>query len=249
MRAFLFSLQFLTVIPLKLARPPEVRDYAKAVFFFPVVGLLLAGMLISANLVLTIVYPPLLASLFLVILLTVLTGGLHLDGLADTFDALNSGKEQEAMLAVMRDSSTGVMGVLSIVSVFMTKVFLLTFIPRNIKSFAIAGMLVTSRWSMTVVLRFFKYARQQGKAREFVQNMSTPVLIAASCFAAIVSAASFGIRGIALLVVSGVVAFGFAHFAATKIGGITGDVLGAVNEISECVYLIAVYSFSCLGGM
>jgi adenosylcobinamide-GDP ribazoletransferase len=205
-------------------------------------------MLISANVVLTLVFPPLLASLFLVILLTVLTGGLHLDGLADTFDALGSGKEREAMLAVMRDSSTGVMGILSIVSVFMTKVFVLAFIPRNIESFAIAGMLVTSRWSMTVVLRFFKYARAQGKAREFVQNMSTPVLIAASCVAAIVSAAGFGIRGIALLVVSGLFALGFSHFAAAKFGGITGDVLGAVNEISECVFLIAVYSVSRLGG-
>src|SRR3989338_5804758 len=137
MSSFLFALQFLTIIPVNIRHIDEKRS-AKAVIFFPLVGLFL-GLILAAvnNLLLFFKFEGLLINTILVISLAILTGGLHLDGLADTFDALLSRKNKEQMLEIMRDSHIGAMGVLSLISVILLKISLLSTIPLPFKTLSL----------------------------------------------------------------------------------------------------------------
>lgn len=243
MTSFLLALQFLTIVPLKIKEISE-KKIAGAMIYFPFVGLLLGLALSGINTLLLILnFPSLAVNVILVVALIGITGGIHMDGLSDTADAFLSGKPKDEMLVIMRDSRIGVMGAVSIVSVILLKIGLISAVPAPLKTNTLLLMCVLSRWSSVLAVFLFPYARKDGKARVFIEGMNLKIF-ALSLFAAIVVAfVIWRLKGIlALLIVAGCVYLG-GRFASRKIGGITGDTIGAGIELTEVTALFIV----CIG--
>jgi len=240
MSSFLLALQFLTIVPLKIKEVSE-KNIAGAMIYFPFVGLLLGMALSGINALLVILnFSPLATNIILVVILIGVTGGMHLDGLSDTADAFLSGKTRDEMLAIMRDPHIGVMGALSIVSIILLKIGLLASMAVPLKATALLLACVLSRWSSVLAMFLFSYARKDGKAKAFIHGMNLKIFVLSSITVLVFAFAIWRLKGIlALLIVAGCTYLG-GKFVSRKIGGITGDTLGAVIELTEIIVLFAV---------
>ncbi len=240
MIGFLLAIQFLTVFPIKIKRIND-KDLAGSVKYFPLVGLLLGLFFAGLNKSLLILnFPEISANIILVVALVIITAGMHLDGLSDTADAFLSGKPKEEMLAIMRDSHVGVMGALSLISIILLKIGLLSSVSTSLKTIALLLMCVLSRWSVVLSMFLFDYARQEGKARAFMQGMNLKIFVFSSIIVFVLAFSIWQMKGLfALLIVAGCTYLG-GRFASRKIGGITGDILGATIELMEIVTLLTV---------
>ncbi len=240
MISFLLAMQFLTILPLKIKEFSEQR-IAWALAYFPIAGLLLGLMLVWLNTLLFVLgIPPLVVNIILVVVLIILTGGMHLDGLSDTADAFLSGKGKEEMLEIMRDPHIGVMGVLSLISIILLKIALLSSVSAAVKPAALMLMCILSRWSVVMAMYLFPYARQEGKAKLFIQGMNLKIFVASLIAALIFSSAAWGLKGLLALAIIAACAYLFGKIVTRKIGGITGDTLGATIELTEIVTLLTV---------
>lgn len=240
MNSFLLALQFLTVIPVKIKEMSSGK-LAGAMMYFPFVGLLIGWILLLASYCFGAVgLPSLTANIILVVVLIIITGGMHLDGLSDTADAFLSGKPKDKMLEIMRDPHVGVMGVLSVICVILLKIGLLAMLGPQAKITGLLLMCLLSRWSAMLAMFLFPYARKDGKAKAFIQGMTPGIFILSLISVSVFSFAIWQFRGLAvLLIVTGSV-YLFGRLCERKIGGITGDTLGAGIELAEIVTLSVV---------
>ncbi len=240
MRKVLLALQFLTILPVK-ARVINDKELGRALIYFPFVGLLISLFLLGLNSFLKVFNLEGFAlNTILVVFLTGLNGGLHLDGLSDTFDGLLSVKVREEKLKIMRDPHIGAMGVISIICVLLLKIAFLTAVSQSLKPAAIILMCVISRWSMVYSIYSFPYARQDGKAKVFIDNINKNIFILATLVSAVFVYSAWQINGLLILAIAGGGANLFSNFITRKIGGITGDTLGALNELSEVFILLLI---------
>lgn len=239
MKSLLSALQFLTIIPVKLKTVTE-KQIARAMMYFPVVGLLLGLLLYGLYLLLSLFELPEFAiDTMVVIALIAFTGGMHLDGLADTADAFLSIKPKEEKLAIMRDSHIGAMGVIAITSVMLLKIALVFSLPLGSTMAALILMCALSRWSAVFLMFFFSYAREEGKAKVFIKENSLLILSVSTCLSFIIAFFTWQIKGIVLLAAVAGLAFLAGKVSERKLGGITGDTIGAFIEISELMVLFA----------
>lgn len=242
MDSFVLALQFLTVFPLKIKEFSE-KKLASSVVFFPLIGLFLGLFLCGINqLLLMLNFSPLVLNIILTVALIIITGGMHLDGLSDTADAFFSGKPREEVLAIMRDSHIGVMGVLSLTSAMLLKIGLLFSLSAGLKTTALLLMCVLSRWSAVLAMFLFEYARKEGKAKSFIQGMNLRVFMFSLIMALILAFAIWKLKGLFALAIVAGCTYLFGRFSQRKIGGITGDTLGATIELTE----IAVLFMLCI---
>jgi adenosylcobinamide-GDP ribazoletransferase len=240
MSSFLLAVQFLTTLPLKIINFSD-KEMAWALVYFPVVGLFLGLILLGLNTLLAILgISPAATNIILVILLIILTGGMHLDGLADTADAFLSGKAKKEMLEIMRDSHIGVMGVLALISIILLKVSLLSSLSVAAKPVALMLMCILSRWSVILIMYLFPYAREEGKAKLFMQGLNLKIFIVSLIAVLIFSFTLWGINGLLVLLIVASCAYLIGKVISRKIGGLTGDTLGATIELVEVVTLLTV---------
>lgn len=238
MNSFLFALQFLTIIPLKIKQVSH-KATANALIFFPLAGLLLGVILCGANYILGLIIPQqIFVNVILIILLVFLSGGIHLDGLADTIDALLSNKGKEEMLSIMRDSHIGAMGALSLICVILLKISLLSSISWAHLATALILICLFSRWSLVLAMLLFPYARAEGKAKIFLQEINLKIFILATAIALFCSILISGLIGVFCMLIISLVVFLLGKFISKKFGGITGDSLGAMNEAIELSTLL-----------
>ena len=240
MMGLLFALQFLTVIPIRI-RSINEKIISRSLFYFPLVGLLL-GLILAGinNLFLFLHFEELSIDIILVVSLITLTGGLHLDGLADILDAFLSRKSKEEMLEVMRDSHIGVMGVLGLVSVILLKISLLYSITATGKITALLLMCVLSRWSLVLAMFLFPYARPEGKAGIFMQQINFKIFIFSTFIAAVFSLVIWQFKGFMIMLMAGFAAYFMSRLINSRIKGITGDALGAIDELVEIFILSGI---------
>lgn len=240
MKSFLLSLQFLTIIPVRIKHIDE-KTISRSVAFFPLVGLLLGLILTGADRFLSFLgIEQLFINIILVVLLVILTGGIHLDGLADTADALLSRRNKEEMLKIMRDSRIGAMGVLSLVSIVLLKIAFLSSISISLKPASLLLMCILARWALVQTLFLFPYARQEGKAKAFIDAANRKVFILSALIALLCVIGIWRLYGALLLIIIAAITVIMGKFITSKIGGITGDTLGATNEIVEVLTLISI---------
>lgn len=241
MKSFLSALQFLTIIPIKIKNMKE-SYLSRSLIYFPIIGLILGLILVSINklLLLFLNFTEFSLSIILVVSLIILTGGIHLDGLSDTFDALLSRKNKEEMLKIMRDSHIGVMGVLSIISVLLLKISFLYSISVSLKSVSLILMCLLSRWGMVFSMYLFPYAREEGKAKVFIAGINLKIFILSSLITLIYTFFIWNIKGLIVLIIIIIFICIFTRTINKKIGGITGDTLGAINELTEVIVLLSV---------
>ena len=237
----MFAFQFLTVIPFRFNDEPGKDTVSGSVTYFPLVGMTLGLALFGLNKLLVLAgLNSFLTSAIIVVTLALVTGGLHLDGLADTFDALGSHKDKGKMLEIMRDSHIGVMGAVSLMSILILKIAALSSLPPETRGAGLIAACIGSRWAMTLSIWLFPYARQEGKGKDFFQGMDHKKLMVASVFALAGVFMFCGLKSLLGLAAAGVFAYAFSRRLTGKIGGITGDNLGAINEISEVLILVTV---------
>jgi adenosylcobinamide-GDP ribazoletransferase len=244
----LAAVQFLTRLPVP-SGPYEQDSLARAVKFFPIVGLLIgSGSLLlyrslAPHLPLTIV------ALLVVVYLVAITGCLHEDGLADSVDGFGGGWERERVLAIMRDSRIGTYGAASLALSLLARVLLIASLPRV----QVAGYLIVapvlSRWT-TLPLSFFLPPARVGSEDQIdgqgarIARLTTPAsLIVGSLFTLVIAFALLRIRALVPVLVSMGVTLVTALYYKHRIGGVTGDCFGATNQLTEiAVYLCGVWA-------
>jgi len=240
MKSFLLALQFLTIIPVKIKYFDD-KKLSQSMIYFPFVGLLLGLVLAGIGYLLCALnFQRFPIEIILIVSLIILTGGIHLDGLADTFDAFSSRKTEEEMLKIMRDSHIGVMGVLSLACIILLKIAFLYSISAPLKTVSLLLMCTLSRWSLVLAMFLFPYARNEGKAKAFIQGMNLKIFILSTIIALVCAFMIWQLKGLFIITIAAASAYITGKFINNKIGGITGDTLGAINELTEVIILFSI---------
>lgn len=236
-----FAVQFLTVVPPSLVRrAPEHDDFGRSDAFFPAVGLLLGSVLAAADWLLAPLVADSVRNVGLVALLAILTGGLHLDGLIDTFDGLFAGPDSARRLEVMRDPRAGSFGVVAVVLMLGLKISAIASLPQTLRIPALVVAPCLGRWGIVLATRTFAYARPTGMGRSFKDAIRWRHVIAASVIALGAAWLLLGVTGVALWVGASVLVLAAGSSAASRLGGLTGDSYGALCELVETSVLIGV---------
>ncbi len=239
MRPFFSALRFLTPLPVPEAWAGGERELSRGVYFFPIVGLMIGGVAAAACFGLDKVLPQFAASTILVCLLIAASRGLHMDGLADTADGILSSRPRDQVLAIMRDSRTGAMGVVAVVCVVLLKTALLTSVaPEGVRWRTVLLMPLAGRCAVVVTMALFRYARSDGGlATAFLSRRTGRWVLVAWAFVASLGAGWLlaGTEGLVAATASMGVGLVVGLYCRRRIGGFTGDTLGATNELVECV--------------
>ena len=240
----LVAFRYLTILPLPPSR--VAGDLGRAAGWFPVVGFVLGGCLALVSLAVDRVVPPGVAAMLLVALWAALTGGLHLDGLADTCDGLGGGWSRERALSIMRDARSGPYGVTGIVLVLGLKAAALASLPDGLVWRTLLVAPVLGRTGVLLLVRLCPPARAEGAGQSFAAGARWPSLLAGGLVAAGASIATLGPWGALPLGVAGAAAWGLAAYLRRRLGGFTGDTLGALVEATEAGVLTLAVSLDFL---
>jgi len=238
MRGLLVACRYLTRLP--LPRSAVAGDLGRAAGWFPVVGLILGLLLAGGGLVTDWLVPPLLAAVLMVGLWALLTGGLHLDGLADATDGLGGGWSPEERLAIMRDVATGAYGVTALVLVLGVKIAALAGLPVELRWRALVLAPVLGRVAPLLLARLCPPARAEGAGHAFALTVGPRGLAAAGLVAFGASLGLFGPWGLLPVALAAMAASVFAGYLRVRLGGLTGDCLGAAVEGIEALTLVTV---------
>ena len=238
MTAFLIALQFLTTLPIQLKAMPSPQQNGQSLLFYPVVGVLIGAVLCGLALLLHSLPIILLASIILCVWIW-LTGGLHLDGLADTADAWVGGfGDQERTLAIMKDPSCGPIGVLSLIIVCLLKWSAIYVLLQQQLFLALLIFPVFGRIAPLIFFLTTPYVRKNGLGTTLTAFIpkKTAILIVILCLLTSLYFLWLGVLTALIFLIS---LYYLRHKFMQRISGITGDTLGASIEILEMVTLFS----------
>lgn len=243
MTKFFIAISFLTKIPIPKRLVSDDKTLAGSMAYFPLVGLLLGLVLVLANNALALFLPIRLVNLLLVLFLILLTGAIHIDGLADTIDGFCAKtKTKEEILHIMRDSRIGTMGVIAVALLILFKYELLNEILPQFKNIALILMCSISRWSQVLVSYFSKYAREgEGLGKPFVGNVKKRQSYLAAAFIIFISSLVWFPKGLLVVILTSISTWIIMKYVHKKIGGMTGDTVGAISELTEVIALFGIY--------
>jgi adenosylcobinamide-GDP ribazoletransferase len=243
LRTFLFAWQFLTAIPLsRSTHDAKPEELAASMSWYPLVGCLLGALLVMADLLLAHVFSTQVMSVLLMLLLIGITRGLHQDGLADMVDGLAGGRTAQARLAIMRDGRVGAIGATGLFLALGLQYAGLNALPVGEHLALLLGMPVVGRWAMVVGAFHVTYARSEGGlAQPFLAHLSWQHLCVATVTAGLVLTLLLGTWPALCCLLIGValVRLSTAWFHR-MFGGVTGDLLGATNEVAEILFIVIV---------
>jgi len=235
----LLAVRYLTIVPVAGRRHAGLEDLGAAAPWFPVVGAALGLVLAGVDAVTVLVFPPLLAALLTVTVWKLLTGGLHLDGLADCLDGL-AGRDPDERRAIMSDSRIGAFGAIGLIFFLMLELAAVSELPPGTRWRALVAAPVIGRATPALLGRLFPPARAGGQAALFAAGLGGAAAPAALAIALVVAALVLGWAGVVALGVGVGGAAAVAAFLARRLGGVTGDVLGAGVELAELAVLLTV---------
>lgn len=244
MRLYFIALQFLTIIPLPFSVRCEERDLGRSMAMFPLAGLTLGALLAGTNQILSGILPRGVVDLLLVIILSVLTGVLHLDGLADVCDGLAARGGRERFLAVMKDSRTGAAGAVGLVLLLLLKYQALLHIPQELKQQALFCFPLMARFSQVQMTVGAVKARIDGLGTTFIAGAGWQQLLIATATTLAAAVLTLGFRGLWLFVAAYLMTWGIKTWFLRRIGGATGDMIGFASELNEVLCLLAILALS-----
>jgi adenosylcobinamide-GDP ribazoletransferase len=242
MRFYIIALQFLTIIPLPFAVRCEKEDLGRSTALFPLAGLTIGAILAGLNWLISPWLARPLCDALLITTLAVVTGGLHLDGLADVCDGLAARGGRERFLAVMKDSQVGAIGAVGLVLGLLLKWQALVAVPVEFKWQALLLFPVLARFGQVLTLTGARHARQDGLGAAFIQGAGGGQLFFA--FLTAVTAAFFlsGFKGVCALAAVCLICAGGRLFFQSRLGGLTGDTVGCISELNEIAALMIISS-------
>jgi adenosylcobinamide-GDP ribazoletransferase len=240
MNTFLTAWNFLTIIRINTK---QNENFAKSFIMFPIVGLILGILLIGINYGLNLVnFPHFSISAIILIFLIILTGGIHLDGFADTIDGLYGGRNKEEIIKIMEDPHIGSIGAISIFCVLLLKFSLLLGVKEKFFNQTLLIFPVIGRYAMVILGTTLPYAKENGIGKSFVTNEKS-ALILSSLFVLIVLVANKFIWGMFIFILVLIFNYFIGFFIKRKLYGITGDVFGFTCEINEVFTLLLMNIF------
>jgi adenosylcobinamide-GDP ribazoletransferase len=266
MKKIFLAFQFLTIIPVKIVPPVSDEDVAGSSAFFPVAGLLQGMVIAGAAYLASRVFHTDLSIAIILFVLVLSSGGFHLDGLADTVDALaakssgNSRRDREKRLSIMKEGAAGPMGVTAIVFALAFKYLALGDIS-HLSSFTYYSTLVLlpvlPKWTMVISMFHAGPARGEGLGNLFITGTGLKEAAISTLTLVILLALP---RIFAQSLVPGyqplfyffllIMLYGLCRiwvlFFERRFGGLTGDTVGAISEVSEVIFLLAVILWSRL---
>jgi adenosylcobinamide-GDP ribazoletransferase len=244
-RSLLLAIEFLTIVRLRRTADLDPRTVGESLTWFPVVGLLIGLSLAGADWLLHRVFPieyrESLGIPLIMLLGVVLTGALHLDGLADTADGLFGGRTRQQRLEIMKDSRIGTFGVVAVFfALLLTYTSLAALFPEE-RRVALLCVPIISRYTMVVAVTLFPSARPAGLGKMFHDSASPIAAVGSSALAAGIlylvgvwlDGTATGIFLVSVLPPSILVTAVLGLFAARRLGGLTGDVHGAIGMLVE----------------
>jgi len=243
-KSLILMLQFFTRLPLPIEIQADAEDFNRGFVWFTTVGLVIGGLLTLLYIILSPFIGTLLLAVILVLAEVLLTGGLHLDGLSDTFDGLYSNRDKERVLEIMKDSRIGANGALAMMSWLLLKIALLSelfefYTAHSAKSapwLVLLLMPVAAKSALALSCYLGPYARKEGMGHLFIGKVNGsrlfPVLTLAAILHGLLVPASLAVwAGILLFTLA------YTRHVRKRIDGLTGDTLGAWHELSELFYL------------
>lgn len=242
------AFSFLTVLPVPPSTWTSATPFGRACSWFPLVGLVLGGILAVAGVGMAALLPATVVAALILALGVLLTGGLHLDGLMDTCDGVFCVRSPEERLVIMRDSHVGAFGVLGAVCLLLVKFAALSALLAGERKFLVGGLLLApalSRWTMVLAVVCFPYGRTGDTLGSSFQRTVQPVQLAAATLGAGMLAVlvglglSLGFRGLAAFAGAATLTCLLARFALSRLPGLTGDVYGAISEVIEVLVLVS----------
>ncbi len=235
------AFSFLTILPVLDAGPAAGETVAASFGWFAIVGFLLGLALCGADAILGYWLGPPIRSALLILSLTIVTGGIHLDGLADTADALGAGSNRARALEILGDSRIGTYGAVAIFFDLALKTLALATLagPHRYAALILAPML--ARGAMPLVASRLDYLRDGGAGATLLAHNdragghSLGMVI-------LMLVASVALGETKALIVAGAVTYAMRQFYRRWLGGVTGDLIGACGELVEVAVLIAIAS-------
>jgi adenosylcobinamide-GDP ribazoletransferase len=233
MNSFLLMLSFFTRIPVGNHVNYSNERFNKGIVLFPLTGLVV-GIFLVAPKFLNISIKP-IEAIFIIILYLLITGAIHIDGLTDSLDGLLSNRDQKRILEIMKDSRIGTFGAIGLILyflIFYTTVqivdyrwlFLMPFVGK-VTGFLAAGV--------------SKYARGEGgMGKLFIEGISIWKAMIYSLIMVVLSYLILGTLGLMASLMALMFTIAMAKWIYNKIGGMTGDTIGLVIEVSQCIFLL-----------
>ncbi len=243
----LIALEFLT--PLRLRRVQQWDDltFGAALAWYPAVGLLMGALLLLVDRGLAQLLPAGPSAALEVALLALISGGLHLDGVADTADGMAVQGDRARRLGVMSEGNIGPAGVMALVIVLLVLWSGLASMADPVRSSGLLLAPALARWSVVPVVVIFPAARRRGlghalhaAAFPLAAPISTLIVVAAAVVL-------FGPAGLVLVAVAGIAAVVVAGAASRMLGGVTGDSYGAAIEVAQAAVVLAVVAAGARG--
>ncbi len=243
MNNFFVALRFLTILPIGPKQEAAKEDFGKSLIFFIPVGAII-GLFLASLVFLFGGLPQPVAAALIMIASIILTGGIHLDGFADTCDGLCGFTSREKALEIMRDSRIGAMGTAGMAALLLFKFSLLANMPRETLWKSLILMAAFARWAQVLACCSSKYAREDGKAKWFIEGASQKEALSGGLFTLALFILLMNVEGIGLFLILTFLAFLFISWINKKLGGMTGDTIGATSELSEALALFLILVFA-----
>lgn len=240
-RPFIFAWHFLTTIPLsKVHHEPTAPELAASMAWYSTVGLMLGGIVALSDRWLNHIFAQEVVNICLIVLLVSLTRGLHQDGLADTLDGLAGGRTAADRLSIMRDPRIGAIGATGLFLSLILRYAGLMALPQSLRVPVLVCMPALGRCTMVVVAWLVPYARADGGlASPFLAHLSVWHVIGSTVVLTAALMIGLGVTAtIVTLIASGLIIIAVQAMCRAFFGGITGDTLGATNEIAEILFLL-----------
>ena len=249
MKGLIALFKFTTRLPLGNSSNFTEDGVGKSMKFFPLVGIILGLIMYTAHTLLSLyINSSLVIAAIIVVIYVILTGALHLDGLSDTFDGIFSYRSKQRMLEIMKDSRVGANGVIVLVLYFILNIIFLADLESIDLPMGAFILLypVVGRMNTVINCATAPYARTSGMAKDFVEQTDykgflISFLITMGYAYAVLTYFKLDISIIAIVPIMAILGYYFARLMTRKIGGVTGDTLGAVLELTQVVMLFLLY--------
>jgi adenosylcobinamide-GDP ribazoletransferase len=235
---------FLTIIPLLDARPRVSEVVAASFGWFPLIGFALGALLCAIDSASSAIMAPTARAIMLVMALTIATGAVHLDGLADAADALGAGRDRARALEIMRDSGIGTFGAIALFFLLIIKISALAAALDSHRRVALYIAPGLARWAIVLVAWRMDYLRPQGAGATLLRDDGWRNPLLASILAAggmILMWKLLAFRAaLVAIVLAPALALILRAFYRRWLGGVTGDLIGAAGEIIETAVMLAI---------
>jgi adenosylcobinamide-GDP ribazoletransferase len=238
------AISFLTILPVIDRRPASDEAVAGSFAWFPIVGFLVGVALVGEDWLLAFFFAQVIRSVLIVISLTVITGAVHLDGLADAADALGAGRDRERALDILHDSRVGTFGASAIFFDLTLKILALSTLAGHRRYAALIFAPMLARWAMLRVAAGLPYLRSSGSGSTLLSGKISGARTAVvAIFTLVVMLMLSELHTITLsIAVAIAIVFAMRSFYRRWLGGVTGDLIGACGELVEIAVLVAMAS-------